>query len=112
MQIYFAIAGAECLRRIRRPFFFPIFREAETSACGWLGAAGCPTNFRVVVFLPPYREAEAVFSAVRRVEKAGPEIRPRLYALGRALSRSLPNGRYFLPSALFEPKKYRNFDNL
>jgi len=35
-----------------------------------------------------------------------------LYALGRALSRSLPNGRYFLPSALFEPKKYRNFDNL
>ena len=78
MQIYFAIAGAECLRRIRRPFFFPIFREAETSACGWLGAAGCLTNFRVVVFLPPYREAEAVFSAVRRVEKAGPEIRPRL----------------------------------
>ena len=75
MQIYFAIAGAECLRRIRRPFFFPIFREAETSACGWLGAAG-PTNFRVVVFLPPYREA--VFSAVRQVEKAGPEIRPRL----------------------------------
>ena len=71
MQIYFAIAGAECLRRIRRPFFFP-----ETSACGWLGAAGCPTNFRVVVFLPPYREA--VFSAVRQVEKAGPEIRPRL----------------------------------
>ena len=54
----------------------PIFREAETSACGWLGAAGCPTNFRVVVFLPPYREA--VFSAVRQVEKAGPEIRPRL----------------------------------
>ena len=35
-----------------------------------------------------------------------------LYALGRALSRSLPNGRYFVPSALFEPKKYRNFDNL
>lgn len=29
-----------------------------------------------IVFLPPYREA--VFSAVRQVEKAGPEIRPRL----------------------------------
>ena len=30
MQIYFAIAGAECLRRIRRPFFFPTFRNAES----------------------------------------------------------------------------------
>lgn len=35
-----------------------------------------------------------------------------LYALGRALSRSLPNGRYFLPSALFEPKKIVTLINL